>query len=943
MLAVLPAPSSGAAKAVRTTVGSGRRCPEAELGVADVLCPILVGRADEVATLDQALSAAISGQGSVVCVTGEAGIGKSRLGRELVALARSRGALAAVGRAVPTGSTTPYRPLTEALLSCLRDRTLPSDPDLALWLPALYGIVPSLAPETTVESSSPLHAEALVQLLRRMADPSGMVLVLEDLHWADSDTIAVLEYLADNLEGSQVLCLVTSRDEDLSAAGDLIRRLTSSRRARCIPLARLGSELVAQMVRVCVPRANDELVGRVQRAADGIPFLVEEVLASPGVPVSFSETVRARLSDFPDEERIVMSTAAIFGRQFDWDLVAAAVDQPTDVVTKALERGVEHQLLVVDGGVFSFRHALTREAVTDRLLPPRRQSLAAAALKALDEAHPDLDGPWRDLAADLALQSGDDHRAAELLIVSGRSAIARGALATAIDALRRADQLGDQRAAEYLVEALALAGRVDDAVEVGASAISRLGRTLEAAEIHVRLAHAAVAAARWPLAAQHLEAAGQLIPAGSDTDLKARAAVLEAEVALAADRVDEARSLASEALSSGTSSPEVRCNAFEVLGRAERFSDLDAAKGLFEQALSTAQLHDLPLWQVRAMHELGTIDMFDHAGIERLVEARRLAGEFGALSMAAEVDLQLAAVGHCRFDLDMAQEHAHSALELGERLALGRVRAKALTFLAENTAWRGDRAEMERYIGLAASALPDDRMLAAFAWGSRGMRELLHGDRSVAVEHLGRAVDMLADQPHAEPAAFRAVWPVFLASIGDRRASQAVVDARRVGLGAFYLNSGLLSCAEAIIAGRKGDAMSARRDFGASEADFVNCMTWNDVSRWLAAESAAAGGWDDPGWWLNGVGDRLAGRGLQHLAERCRELSGGPRRWTGLGITPREADVLNLVVQGLANKEIAARLVLSPRTVEKHVEALLRKLDARSRTHLVAVAEARAH
>ena len=76
---------------------------------------------------------------------------------------------------------------------------------------------------------------------------------------------------------------------------------------------------------------------------------------------------------------------------------------------------------------------------------------------------------------------------------------------------------------------------------------------------------------------------------------------------------------------------------------------------------------------------------------------------------------------------------------------------------------------------------------------------------------------------------------------------------------------------------------------------------------------------------------------------RCRYLVGGQRRWAGLGITAREADVLDLVVQGLANKEIAARLLLSPRTVEKHVEALLRKLEARSRTHLVTVAEAKLH
>lgn len=220
------------------------------------------------------------------------------------------------------------------------------------------------------------------------------------------------------------------------------------------------------------------------------------------------------------------------------------------------------------------------------------------------------------------------------------------------------------------------------------------------------------------------------------------------------------------------------------------------------------------------------------------------------------------------------------------------------------------------------------------------MRELLHGDSSIAVEHLERATVMLAELPHAEPACFRAVWPVLLASIADRRAGDAVREARRLGVGTVGLNFGLLTYADAIIAGRAGDRAMARRLASSSEADFVNCMAWADVARWLAAQSAASDGWDQPRWWLLGVGDRLSGYGLPGLANRCRDLVGGPQRWAGLSITAREAEVLSLVVEGLANKEIAAQLALSPRTVEKHLEAMLRKLGARSRTQLVAVAEA---
>ena len=213
----------------------------------------------------------------------------------------------------------------------------------------------------------------------------------------------------------------------------------------------------------------------------------------------------------------------------------------------------------------------------------------------------------------------------------------------------------------------------------------------------MQLAHAAVSAARWPLATQHLEAARLLV---ADAATLGRAAVLEAEIALAQDDLDRADQLASQGLSAHGPIPEVACQALEVRGRVARLSDLTAARALFEQALSIAQLNQLSLWQVRAMHELGTIDMFDHAGTERLVEARRTAAEFGALSTAAVVDLQLSAVRHSRFELALAADSARSALALSERLALGQVRAKALAMLAENAGWRGQREEMERYIGL---------------------------------------------------------------------------------------------------------------------------------------------------------------------------------------------------------------------------------------------------
>ena len=241
--------------------------------------------------------------------------------------------------------------------------------------------------------------------------------------------------------------------------------------------------------------------------------------------------------------------------------------------------------------------------------------------------------------------------------------------ATAIEGLRRAYSVANPDAGPLLVSALAVAGRVDEAVTVGDDVIARSDQPATAAEVHLELAHGAIAAARWPLAASQIEAATAILARHADEPRLARAAVLDADLALGTGDEDRARQRADDARASTAAAPEVRCHALEILGRIERFASPSKAASRFSQALAIAKQHDLVLWQVRATHELGTVDMFEHAGTARLLSARRIAGESGALSTAAVVDLQLAAVGHCRFELDLAAEHAHSALGLSRLLS----------------------------------------------------------------------------------------------------------------------------------------------------------------------------------------------------------------------------------------------------------------------------------
>jgi len=913
--------------------------------VGEVLCPVLVGRRAEIQALESALAGALAGEGGCAVITGEAGIGKSRLIRELSWLADARRVPVVAGRAVPASTSAPYRPVTEALLQLLRRRPLPDDPSLAPWLPHLSVLLPGsvgggrAAHPGGGPDSHALRGEAVLQLLRRLG-PDGLVVAMEDLHWADPDTVSLVEYLADNAAGQPLLFAVSLRTEPPSPASDLARRQRGRPGIVHLPLGRLSDREVAEMIAACSPGAGPDVRSRVGRASEGVPLLVEELLAAPGVPQSISETVRDRLSEFPGRERAVLETAAVLGRHFDWEILPAASGQTPEVVSRALARAVERTLVIADGEGFQFRHALTREAVLMSMLPPRLRQAAAAGLAAIDAAHPGLQGGWRDVAADLAARSGDRARAGRLLLDSGRQSLGVGALATAVGTLGRAADLleGSPERADAeltLIEALALAGRVDEAAAAGNRLIGRLGEdpatSATRVEAHLRLAHAAVAASRWPMARHHIEAT-----AGTDPDLSARAAVLSAEVALAADDVAGACRTAERVLAMDGAGPDVRCHAFEIVGRSRRLHDLPAAAAAFEAALATAERASLPVWRLRALHELGTVDMFERMDTGRLLEARKLGEQMGALSTAAELDLQLSAAFTGRWDLERCDAHAGSALEAAGHLRLGQVAAKALAMMAGSASMRADVTATEQLSARALAADPANPMLAGLCRASVGMAGFMAGEGAAALRPFAEGTAALSRLPNAEPISIRALWPLIQAACGDRRAAATVEEARRLGVEAFGLNRGLLAFAQAVLEGRSGRPGRADAIVAGHATAFANCETWADLAGFIAAPRALADGWGEPVRWLTAARDRFTALGPGRLAGRCAELlrDALPNPWASDGVTDREADVLRLVIDGLANKEIAAALRLSPRTVEKHVENLLRKTGARSRTEL---------
>jgi DNA-binding CsgD family transcriptional regulator len=945
--------------------------------VRQVLCPVLVGRDKETGHLQAALAAAGAGHGGTVFLTGEAGIGKSRLVRELARAAAARRFAVLTGRAVAGGVPTPFRPFAEALVAAGRAGRLPASADLDPFRPALGRLVPEWRrPRMGAADESLVYlGEAVLRLLRVLSPDTGCLLVLEDLHWADQETLALLEYLADNLSGERVLCAGTLRDEEGGTAAGLAAVLEARGSAAVLPLARLDPAAVARMAVACVGAAQlpDPVQSFVAEQAEGVPFLVEELLAgligegalaerdgtwhaadlvAAAVPVTFADAVRRRLDGLDADSGRVIGAAAVLGRRFDWALLGPVTGVADAAVVAALRRGVGLQLIAADRESFRFRHALTHEAVLAGLLPPERVLLAGRALAAVEAGHPGLPGAWCTLAADLAGRAGNTERAGALLLEAGRRDLAVGALASAEQTLTRARALTGPddpalrtQADEALTEVFAMSGQVDRAIEMGRTLLAQLGPgapSARAANLHLGIARAAIAGAQWAEAAASIEVAR-----GSPGVDAAHIDACAAQVAIGQGRLAEADQLASAALRAAESGglPEVTCEALEVIGRVARQRDLEEAERAFARAAAVASAHGLPLWHARALHELGTIDQLRTESVDRLQQARELAVAQGALALTAALDLQIAAGLNKQFRADEALAAARRSADASRRFHLA-VLPMALIFEATAHAIRGEREAMEARIADAAALAPADEDVLGCAWGHcRATYSLLAGELGEAHTQMATGAAPMLSSPAAIAPPFLGLWPLLGAVLDRGDAADAAARVRAARSTRHLVVAALLGYADAVLAGRQGRPADAGAAFAAAEAQMGPLVEWyRQYARRLAAEAALADGWGEPVGWLREAAAYFAARGDDRVAAACRALlrrAGAPvpRRRPGdgelparlraLGVTEREADVLGLLAQGLSNREIAERMFLSPRTVEKHVASLLAKTGLR--------------
>ncbi|MFC8952231.1 AAA family ATPase [Streptomyces sp. NPDC057101] len=369
--------------------------------------PVFVGRAGELTALTEALSRADAGEPQALLVGGEAGVGKTRLIEEFLDTACGRGAVVALGGCVELGADgLPFAPFATALRS-LR-RRLPGE--LTEAADGQEGELARLLPElgdpghhdSSDEDSTARLFELTVRLLERLAADRTIVLVLEDLHWADASTRHLLTYLLRTLRRGRIVVVASYRADDIHRRHPLrplLAELDRLRTIRRIELARFTRvEVHRQLTGILAAEPDPGLVEEVFERSDGNAFFVEELVVSHEAgcePGQLSDSLRdlllVRVETLPEDAQRVARIVAEGGSTVEYGLLAAVSRLTEDELIEALRAAVGANILlaVPDGDGYRFRHSLVREAVSDDLLPGERSRLNRRYAEAL-EADPGL-------------------------------------------------------------------------------------------------------------------------------------------------------------------------------------------------------------------------------------------------------------------------------------------------------------------------------------------------------------------------------------------------------------------------------------------------------------------------------------------------------------------------------------------------------------------------
>jgi tetratricopeptide (TPR) repeat protein len=920
-------------------------------------------------------------------VAGEAGIGKSRLAQAAADLGFDAGLRILRGRGSSIGPMVPFRSLTEALMSLLRaggpievGELGPYRPVLARLIPD-WGPPPPSAPETG--GSLVVLAEAVLRLTALIGRGRGCLLILDDMQDFDAETLAVVDYLADNLDAQPTLLLGTVRGDPCPAL-DLVRAAVQRGSGSLLELDRLGLKDLRALTASCLQCEEsdvpDQVTEQLWASSEGIPLLAEELLdgmlrddllvrdgqewrvAGPlqtKVPATLTRAVARRLDLIGQDGRGLLSVAAVLGRRFPLDVLQNATGMGDRELLNHLHAEPISQMVEPDEEApdcYAFQHPLLRDVLLTLLTPAERGRITASAISAVEAVFPGLPGEWCQISATLHRQAGEPAKAGRLFAEAGRRALSQGAANSAVTLLDEAlkllaegaDAHGRAEAFAALLYALAEAGLVERAVaaagelEQMAGLLSRQAR----AQLHTRLAWAANVAGRSADGLAQVAIARDLL--GDDADSRDVAAVDVVAAHLVIDlpgpgQLTEAEALArrAAAVAEETGLPIVACQAWQLLGSLSRSRSPDEATACLERARQIAVRHDLRVEEIHTLLRLGNDDALREGSLTRLEQARRAAAQAGSVTSRYQAEASISLYLILQGDFTTAGALLDQVLESTTRLQLLETTQYSLLLRAIMAAHRGRRRDME-------AALTDLRDwggdLATYAPRIHGMARawcaLLEEDRPRAREELAAALAAEKASPTHFQLTGRYGLDLLLRALDGTVDWEEYRELTTAPVSKLRWDRQFSLFARAVLAGRDGQAGQAAETVTEALAVAAPYATGRHLALRLVSEAALTDGWGTPVDWLRACDEYFHAAGVTLVASACRTLmrrAGAPvgQRRRGVseipsalraaGVTVREHEILRLLTERLSNREIAGRLHLSTRTVENHIANLITK------------------
>jgi DNA-binding CsgD family transcriptional regulator len=958
------------------------------------------GRGPERAALEAAVAQGASG--TTIALVGEAGIGKTRLARHAAEAARAAGRDVVEGHST-LGLAEPLGTICDAVRAAGRVGLVPAGRDrLAAGFPAL--VLPELGGGEIESGNLGATFEAAARYLAGLSARRGLLLVVEDLHWADATTLSLVPFLARTLRREPIAFVLTFRPDDETGAPALAgmrAELARERLAQELILAPLSSDEATALLADALgtapaPDVRDELV----RLSGGNPFALEELAraaaesgwldAATGrragagpveLPWTLSEAIQARAAALAPPERELLAWAAAIGERFELVLLVAAAGLPVDDALASLERLQAAGLVVEDTAdsdrdAFAFRHALVHEALAREGLAATRRRRHQRLLQAADEL---VVGGMLDVSdselARHALAGGDRARA----LVHSRAAAARalelGAVEEAAAHLERAIGLWrTEDGPSMRAELLFACGRLRTRLARGDSRAAGLLEEARAAYLDL----GDEAAAAWSLAVladdrwrggessrpfrEWERAIPDLRRTGPPEALRwalatyARALAFEKQVGAAARAAEEGLALVPAAATADEAFDRV--SLLSTKGTIALWRcDATASRALFGEAVRLAIEHHDDLGAAQA-HHLRSLANILLVSVPEMVEGQTRAVELVARHGLRELQAYyvecLAYVAVHAGDWARARrliDECESLLDPDDpaewtRWGLGEDRAWLLVGEGEL-----ELAE-QAYTALLGSGLT--RRSARFGDDTRegaAIARLLGGDAPGALELLRPTVDSFLELiagGEAEPDSMSPKVAVLVAAGEGRPAAEIVSWAAALLPGHPYIR-----CCQALLDLPSDPARAAAALEEAASSLVAGGHRLEGAWQRVAAAVIAAdveGGGPAAIALLRSAHDRFRAMGSEawcrRIQERLRALgerAPSPRtRATGPGgLTAREAEVLGLVAEGLTNRQIAETLVLSQNTVIRHVANIFAKLDVKSRAAAVAIAAER--